>query len=300
MEKCRSVLKKLLYPHMALLILLVPVAAAFLIYAFAYETAHPAVVYGSYVLSAYALAILCVRTPEIIYWAKKVKKENRYFVCYFSDPWLRVKVSLHSSLAMNTAYAVFQLGLGFQHGSIWFYALAVYYVLLAAIRFVLLKETVTGSRGESRFAELRLYRFCGVLLLVMNLALAVIVVYIVRQNCGFEHHFITTIALAAYTFATLAKAVVNVIRYRRYQSPLMSASKVIGLVSAVVSVLTLETAMLTAFGAQSDPMFRRIMTGTTGGAVCIFVLALAVFMIVHGTKEMKRERGVLVHEYRES
>lgn len=281
-------MNKLLFPHMAILILLIPVAAALLIYAFAYEAAHPAVVYGSYALSAYALVILCLRTPEIIRWAKTLKKENRYFERYFSDPWLRVKVSLYGSLALNTAYAVFQLGLGFRHSTIWFYSLAVYYVLLAAMRFVLLKETVKGSRGENRFMELLLYRFCGVLLLVMNLALAVIVTYIVWQNRGFEHHEITTIAMAAFTFGTLAKAIVNVVRYRRYQSPLMSASKVIGLVSAVVSVLTLETAMLTAFGGQDDPLFRQIMTGATGTAVCLLVLALSVFMIVHGTKEIKK------------
>ena len=300
MGNSKYILKKLLFPHVAILILLVPVAAALLIYAFTNETAHPVVVYGSYVLSAYALVVVCLRAPGMIRWTKAVRAENRYFVRYFSDPWLRLKVSLYSSLVLNTAYAVFQLGLGFRHGSIWFYSLAVYYVLLAAMRFVLLKETVKNPQGGNRFMELLLYRFCGVLLVGMNLALAVIVTYIVWQNRGFEHHEITTIAMAAFTFGTLSKAIVNVVRYRRYQSPLMSASKVITLVSAVVSVLTLETAMLTAFGEQNDPLLRQIMTGATGAAVCILVLALAVSMIVHGTQEIKKERGVLVHEYRES
>ena len=287
MKISKHVLEKVLFPHMAILILLVPVAAALLIYAFTNETAHPAVVYGAYVLSAYALAIVCFRVAEIIRWAKAVRTENRYFVRYFSDPWLRLKISLYSSLALNTVYAVFQLGLGFRHGSIWFYSLAMYYVLLAAMRFVLLKETVKNPQGGNRFMELLLYRFCGVLLVGMNLALAVIVAYIVWKNRGFEHHAITTIAMAAFTFGTLTKAIVNVVRYRRYQSPLMTASKVVGLVSAVVSVLTLETAMLTAFGGQNDPLLRQIMTGATGAAVCILVLVLAVSMIVHGTKEIK-------------
>ena len=291
MGKLKVILWKLLFPHMAILILLVPIAAALLIYAFAFENAHPGVVYASYFLSAYALTIVCVRTPAIITWVKNFKRDNRYLSRYFSDPQLRVKISLYTSLAMNTAYAILQLGLGFRHASIWFYSLAIYYVLLAVMRYFLLKEIVKDTPSQNRFMELLLYRFCGVLLLVMNLALAVIVFYIAWQNRGFEHHFITTIAMAAYTFATLAKAIVNVVKYRKYQSPLMSASKAISLVSAIVSVLTLETAMLTAFGEQNDPLFRQIMTSATGAAVCLIVLAMAIYMIVRSTKDIKIIKG---------
>ena len=288
MGKLKAILWKLLFPYMAILILLVPIAAALLIYAFAFENAHPGVVYASYFLSAYALVIVCVRAPAIIGWAKNLKRDNRYLSRYFSDPHLRVKISLYTSLAMNTAYAILQLGLGFRHASIWFYSFAIYYLLLAAMRYVLLKESAKKTADRNLFMELLLYRFCGVLLLAMNLALAVIVFYIAWQNRGFEHHYITTIAMAAYTFGTLAKAIVNVIKYRKYQSPLMSASKAISLVSAIVSVLTLETAMLTAFGEQNEALFRQIMTSSTGAAVCLIVLAVAVCMIVRATKDIEK------------
>lgn len=284
MEKLKTILRKLLFPHMALLIVLVPIAAALLIYAFVFENAHPAVVYGSYFLSAYALTIVCVRAPAIIRKGKTFKEENKYVYRYLTDAHLRVKISLYTSLALNTAYAIFQLGLGFYHASVWFYSLAVYYVLLAVMRYFLLKETVKGKLGVNLLKELLLYRFCGVLLLVMNLALAVIVFYIAWQNRGFEHHPITTIAMAAYTFATLTKAIINVVKYRKYQSSVMSASKVISLVTACVSMLTLETAMLTAFGEQDDPAFRQTMTALTGAAVCLFVLFMAIYMIVRATK----------------
>lgn len=286
MGKGKRILRGLLFPHPAILILLVPVAAALLIYAFAFENAHPVLVYVSYFLSAYALTVVCARGPALLRWMSAFKQNNCFLKRYCSDPHLRLKISLCLSLGMNVAYAIFQLGLGFSHASVWFYALAGYYLLLAVMRYVLLKETVKEKPGENRFMELLLYRFCGVLLLVMNLALAVIVFYIAWQNRGFEHHFITTIAMAAYTFAALSKAIVHVIKYRKYDSPVMSASKAIGLVSAVVSVLTLETAMLTAFGEQNDPAFRQIMTSLTGAAVCLLVLAIAITMIVRATGQI--------------
>ena len=284
MKTFKKLLHALLFPHIALLIILVPLAAAMLIYAFAFENAHPTVAYTSYFLSAYALTILCFRTPAIIRWAKAVKQDNQYISRYLTDAHLRVKISLYSSLFLNVLYAVFQMGLGFYHASVWFYSLAVYYILLAVMRYFLLQHTRRGTPGEDLFRELLLYRFCGVLLAVMNVALAVIVTYIVWQNRGFEHHFITTIAMAAYTFASLTMAIINVVKYRKYQSPVMSATKAISLAAACVSMLTLETAMLTAFGEGNDPVFRQIMTAATGAAVCIFVLVLAVYMIVRATK----------------
>lgn len=71
---------------------------------------------------------------------------------------------------------------------------------------------------------------------------------------------------------------VRVIKFRRHGSPVLSAAKVISLVSAMVSILSLETAMVTRFGDEDDFLFRRVMTGATGGGVCILVLGIAVFM----------------------
>lgn len=288
MERFKRILTKLLFPPLAVVIILVPLATAMLIYAFAVEGAMPAVVYGSYFLSAYALTVLCTRSPVIFRKIKTVKTENKYINRYLTDAHLRVEISLYGTVAMNTLYAVMQLVSGFHFRSVWFYALSGYYVLLAVMRFFLLKDTRKRVPGEDKLSEFQRYRFCGILLLLMNLTLAVIVFFIVRQNRGFQYHYIQTIAMAAYTFASMTMAVINVVKYRRYESPLMSAAKAISLASALVSMLSLETAMLTAFGEGDDPVFRQIMTACTGTVVCLFVLGMAIYMIIRSTKEIKQ------------
>ena len=60
------------------------------------------------------------------------------------------------------------------------------------------------------------------------------------------------------------------------------------LTAALVSMLSLETAMLAQFGGN-QPEFRRFMTGASGGAVCVFVLGMAVYMIVHASRKLKAE-----------
>lgn len=288
MERFKKILWKLLFPHKAIVILSVPIATALLIYAFAYENANVVISYFSYVFSAYTLTIVCAKAPILFRKIKAAKSRNKYITLYQSDAQLRVKISLYSSVTLNILYALLQLFSGFHFHSIWFYALAGYYTLLAVMRFFLLKDTRRLIAVENKFYEFLLYRLCGILLLLMNLTLGVIVFYIVWQNKGFEYHYIHTIAMAAYTFTSMTLAIINVIKYRRYESPIMSAAMVISLAAALVSILSLETAMITAFGEPGNDSFRQIMTAITGAAVCLIVLALATYMLIHSTREIKK------------
>lgn len=284
----KKLLHTLLFLPIPIVLMLIPFATAMLLYAFLYEDANPIAVYASYFLSAYTLTVACIQAPRLIRKIAAFKRENKYVSLYTSDAHLRIKLSLYGTVAMNTLYALMQLFSGFYFHSVWFYALAGYYALLAVMRFFLLRDTLRVQPGTALIPEYKRYRFCGIMLLLMNLTLAVIVFYIVRQNRGFEYHYIHTIALAAYTFTLMAMAIKNVIKYRRFGSPVMSAAKAISLASALVSMLSLETAMLTAFGEENTPEFRQIMTASTGGGVCVIVLTMAVYMIIRSTFAIKR------------
>ena len=136
--------------------------------------------------------------------------------------------------------------------------------------------------------ELKKYRACGIVFLVMNLALSLIIFFMVYWNRTFEHHMITAIAMAAYTFTALTTAIINVIKYRKYNSPVYSASKAISLAAALVSMLTLESTMLTTFGDGTMTVTaQKWMLGATGGAISVLIVATAIYMIVIGTKKLK-------------
>ena len=286
MIKLKRLIFKILFPHSAVILLLIPVSAVMLLYAFTEKKLVSAVQYAAYGLSAYTMTVLCAKAPVLYKKARAIKQENKYAVLYFSDAALRVKISLYGSFMINVLYAVMQLGLGFINHSVWFYALSGYYLLLAAMRFLLLKNSRNESLGKNLYREYLNYRLCGIILLLMNITLSVIAFYIVSQNKGFTYHYIMTISMAAYTFTVFTTAVVNLIRYRKYNSPVISASKIINLVAAFVSMLSLETAMFTAFGEGNSPNFRKIMTACTGAAVCVIVLAMAIYMIDHSTKQL--------------
>ena len=281
--------KAILFPHFAVLIILLPIASACCGYSLAFLDSTSPIACASYVLAAYTLTVWCARIPKLVKRLKRVKAENKYAKRWFDDAGLRVKTSLYGTLIWNLAYAVFQLWLGFYHTSFWYMFLAMYYFSVAVMRFFLVKYARKHTAGAEMVAELKRYRACGWVFLVMNLALTAIIFFMVHWGRTFEHHQITTIAMAAYTFTTLTVAIINVVKFRKYNSPVYSASKAISLACACVSMLTLESSMLTAFGGDTmDTASQKMMLGLSGGAIALFILVMAIYMIVKRTKQIRK------------
>ena len=122
----------------------------------------------------------------------------------------------------------------------------------------------------------------------LDWALTGMIVLVIRKNSGFEYPGMLIYAMALYTFYTVIAAIVNVIKFRNYGSPAISAAKVISLTAALVTMFSLETAMLTQFGEDGDDAFRQIMLAATGAGMSILVLGMAVVIIVRTTKQIHK------------
>ncbi|RGG22866.1 hypothetical protein DWY56_04940 [Ruminococcus sp. AF25-3LB] len=288
MDRLKKIGKSLLFPHIVIMIILLPIAIALLVYSMMFLSSETPIAIASYVLSAYTLVIWCVRIPQLITAIKTLKKENKYIKTWVGDVRLRMNVSLYGSFIWNVAYAVFQLCLGLYHSSFWYYSMAAYYIFLAAMRFHLSRHTRKYETGEKLREEFVRYRNCGIVFLVMNLALSLLIFFMVYWNRTFIHHEITTIAMATYTFTTFILAIINLIKYRKYNSPVYSASKIINLVAACVSMLTLTSTMLTTFGEADGILFRKTMLGALGSVISLFTITIAIYMIIRANRSLKQ------------
>ncbi len=198
------------------------------------------------------------------------------------DEHLRTEISLYPSITMNFLMALIQLASGITYNSLWFYSLAGYYFFLVLIRFLVLNCEVSTKEARDVIVEFRRYKLCGILLIPMNVLLAVIVFLIVIDDQGFSYDSaIYTIGAGLMTFIFTGAAITNVIRYRKYNSPVLSAAKAISLIAAFVSMLSLETSLFAAFGEAESETVRRIVTSISGSAVLLTTLSMSVYMIKH-------------------
>lgn len=265
------------------------------IYALVGENVNPVITYISYFLSAYALIITITGIVNVVRWSRRGIDSHPFVRKALDIPWVdrylredvfRAEAALYQGFVINLFYAGIKMVSGILYRSVWFVTLAVYYILLAVMRAALLHSV--RRDGGNRTSEWRRYRLCGTILMFMNFALAGIIILVIHRNSGFEYPGVLIYAMALYAFYATITAVRNVVKFRKYGSPVLSAAKVINLTAALVSMLSLETAMLTQFGSADDPIFRQRMTASTGAGIIMIVLGMAVFMIVRSTKQLKQ------------
>ncbi|MBR4112596.1 MAG: hypothetical protein IKK53_06150 [Ruminiclostridium sp.] len=283
---------KLVYPPVWLIALLVPVCAAALVYTFVcgYEE-HP-VAYLTYILSFYTLTCIVIRCTKIIpkhyRTAKNAVYSNPVGNRFMTDMKFRTHVTLYGSLGVNFLYAAVNIASGIINHTAWFHVLAFYYIILAVMRFLLLRFVNGTGIGNNRLKELCCSRVCGYIMLAINLFLSGAVLMILYQDKGYEYHGVIIYVVALYTFWLTAVAIKNLIKYKKLGSPVMSMSKIISMAAALVSMLSLETAMLSEFGGEMSHDDKWLMIALTGAGVSIIIVAMSVYSIVKNSREIRQ------------
>lgn len=202
-------------------------------------------------------------------------------VQYKQDRIFRASVNLQLVMVLNYLYAAYNLLTALQSGSVWLLSLGVYTLMLAIVRTDL---TLSHHRGRKLPPdalprhESRCYRRVAWSLLALNVPIGGLTLLMVsgQSVSALPGHLIYLSAL--YTFVMMFLAISNLIRFRKLGSPIFSAAKVLSLVAALLSLLTLQSALIDRF-STAQGSFRLMMTRLTGSAVYASVLIIAVWML---------------------
>ncbi|MBR6776544.1 MAG: hypothetical protein IKM27_02220 [Clostridia bacterium] len=292
----KRLLKRLVFPPLWVILVLAVICAVSLtaIFVKGWDTHPLASVF--YALSFYTLTVVCVacwfKLPSYYKSAKEKAHSDGFMHRYITDAAFKTGFSLYRSLTVNLVYVAVNLLSGILYGSTWFFVLAVYYFILALMRFLLVRYVRKNKIGSRRYGELKRSRLCGWILITVNLALTAAVMMILYVDKGYDYHGILIYVMAAYTFYITVTAIINLVKYKKYRSPVMSTARLINLVAALVSMLNLETAMLAQFGKESGEGFRRIMVASTGGGIAAIIISLSVYVIVRNTMEIRKIKAM--------
>ena len=283
--------KKLLFPKVWVMVLLVLVSAAALVAVFVKGWEETAVAYVVYVLSFYTLSVVtvyCVMVLPKQYGKIKQKiHDHPLGDRYLTDRAFRMEVSLHLSLGIDLLYVGINIWSWSFSRSWWFVVLAVYYVIKALMRFLLVGYVRKNQLGASALDEWKRSRICAYVLLLVNLSLSGAVLMILYRDRGYDYPGMMIYVMAMYTFYSTTHAIIDMVKYRKLGSPIMSTAKIVSLSAALVSMLNLETAMFAQFGAEMALEDQRLMIILTGAGVSVTVVTLCVLLIVRSTKEIR-------------
>ena len=196
------------------------------------------------------------------------------------------------SLALNVAYVVFHIVLALTTDSFWWYlSLASYYGLLVALRSGIVlyqrkkRKTEEEDEQEQKKTELAKYRTCGILLTILPVCLTIPLLQIFYLDKSFEKDSIAVIAFAAYAFYKITMAILGALKARKHQDLTLRAVRNISLADGMVSIFSLQTALLFSYGTGGG---YAAANAATGSVVCLLTMSLGVYMIINSIK-IKRE-----------
>lgn len=280
-DKFIEVGKRVLFPPTVVIFLLFNITLVGLLFIFLNHLETNPLAAGFYAVAFYSLVIVCARIPGIVKKINSRLHSNKYTHRYITDGELRIVVSLYIGLAVNILFAAFKIAMGVLYNSAWLYAMAGYNTILTIMRFVVFREQKKGN-------ALRCAEVCGWLMLVLNIAISVIMYMVIVMKQPIVYHEIVVIALAAYTFYCFTMAIINVIKYRK-KNPIYFTIKRIDLVKAIVSIFTMQVAMLTQYGG-TDGFDTGLMNTLTGIAVTIAVNTIAALMLARVYKDKNKAK----------
>lgn len=204
---------------------------------------------------------------------------------YLADREFRGIVSLSQGMGFNLLYGLYHSGVGMLYRSVWSLSLGLYYLGLGILRAYLLW---VWHRPADMVQECRCFRRTARVLFLLNIPMGGVIVLMMMEGRSFSYPGHVIYLSAMYAFYSIIVAVINLVKSRKAGSPLFSASKVLGLVSAMMSILALQTALLSRFSGENTD-FRYGMNAGTGFAVWTGVLSLAIGMLVYDWKQRQKE-----------
>lgn len=248
--------------------------------------------YGSAaILLAYSVYLLITLTPFVKQDFIAMLKRHKFTDKMVEQINFRTVIFTVVSFIINIAYVCFNGFIAVSSLSIWYGALTIYYLLLVIMKGSVLifyknKEKNEGSVDEKELKskEIKIYRNCGIGLIILPIALSLAIVEMVLGTHSFSHPGMMIYVSAAYAFYKIIAAIINVFKARKNDELTIRAIRNINFASALVSILALQTAMFKEFNqGKQEGLFNAI----TGAFVCAFTVILGIIVLIKSHKEKK-------------
>lgn len=276
----KKVIYKLFHPPKYLAIPLCIISTILLIVVFSKHLEETTISYISYFLSSYSLIIFIIWFIKACEFSSNfVKNNSKIYHWYDKNKEVITHHSLHISFYINLIYGLFKLLTGIYFKSAWFITFAIYYLLLCLMK----RSLITSYKKDNVININKKIKHIGIILLFLDIVLSGMIILIIHKNETFIYPGYLIYIVALYDFYLVISASINVIKQRKQNNPLIFASRGINLTVAMISMISLEVAMIYQFG-NNDIEFKNTMIGITGFVVALINSIMSMIMIYKGAK----------------
>lgn len=293
----KQVFLALLKPHGLIVALAPALMVALMVGVFAFGNEGHPLAPAAYVLSFYLLVVVCVwvATEQPARRLRQTVRSHKTLGRLMDDANLRRRASLQAGVVADLLWGGANFALSLTGAAAWFITLGCYYSLFATLRTLLLRrlraqrDSAPRERSAVALQDCRAARFCGIIILASTVILTGIATLVANGDSVIRYDEISAIALAAFTFYVLISAIIGRAKTRRSSSILLIAHARANLAIALVSLFTLEVALLSTFSTSQDAELVSFMPMVTGAAIAIALCALGVATIIQANNALRQQ-----------
>lgn len=296
-----SLFKKILYPPtwakvLTFIVTVITAVGALLILLIDYQTGFLSIVsyslFGVAGLSlAYSVYLIIPLIPKMRKNFITLMEKNEFTYLILRNFGFRTLIFAIGSFTMSVLFSAFNAFTAIKNRSIWYGALAGFYIALAFLRGGVLgyhknrigKREVKENEG---YLKAKIYRNSGIITLILNIALSSAIAQMIFSGAHFSYMGLGVFAYALYAFFKITVSIIGLIRAHKQTDLTVRAIRNINLVDAFVSILALQTALLTSFSKGEINI--SLMNTFTGVIVSAISVAIGIGMIVVGNKTIKK------------
>lgn len=290
----KQVFLALLKPH-GLIIALAPVIiVALMVGVFAFGKEDHPLTSAAYALSFYLLVVVCawVATEQPARRLRQAVRSHKTLSRLMDDAGFRRRVSLQAGVVADLLWGGTNFALVLTGSVAWFVTLGCYYFLFATLRALLLRrlraQRSSAPRESSTVAlqDCRAARFCGIIILASTIILTGIATLVASGDGVIRYNKVSAIALATFTFCLITNAIIGLVKAHRSNSMLVIAHTRANFAIALVSLFTLEIALLSTFSTAQDAELASFMPIATGAAIAVALCALGIATITQANNAL--------------
>lgn len=276
---------KLLHPATVFTLPLAAVSGAGLCWVFLTGRENSLWAYLLYGVSFYALVIFLLFLMRLVPWVKKKTEADPVYqkLKNIEDDGA-FGIGMYAEQFINFFYGGFKIVSGVVVGSAWIGGDGIYNFSQSLIQ---LYQILRHKKAATEKQQWKAYRRCGYMMIVLHLTMTGMVFQMIHMGRREESGEIAIISTAAFTFYKLTKAIYEVVKDRKHKNPVDSAVYFLDFSQALYNLFVLQVGLLWIFGG-SGFAHQKLMNSLTGGAVCLLVCGMGLYMLWRSKRDMKR------------
>lgn len=187
-------------------------------------------------------------------------------------------IKLIISILIPLAFTVYNIVLGYMYDTLWNKSIFIYYILLLLVRLIL---TIFLHIKNNIIVKI-IYTLSFIVLLLLNIALIVPSILMIESLKPINIGTIPSITMATYTFYSITTSIIEIKKYKNDNNILLKQLKLVSLINAIVSILSLQNTLIIVNGSMDNDMIILSIVSTI--ALLLLILFLCFYSFIRVIK----------------